>query len=158
MNLNMTQPEILEPEITAMGNCQSCGELVQLGTAKCPYCGMLLDRQRMMESAKANFAITQAISSANTIRTFRPAAFLVLLIAVGRFAMGYSFKSNFLLTAVWVFPLITVVRWFMKHGGIHSADEEYLEAKKQMKSALILWLAVNLLNWITLAMVIGRTQ
>ncbi|HQR32576.1 MAG TPA: zinc ribbon domain-containing protein [Blastocatellia bacterium] len=158
MNLNMIQPEILKPGITAMGNCQSCGELVQLGTAKCPSCGILLDQQRMRESAKVNFAITQAISSANTIRTFKPAAYLLALIAVGRFFLDFRLRNNFLLTIVWAFPLITIVGWFMKHGALNSVDEEYLESKKHMKSALILWLVTNILNWITLVMVIGRTQ
>ncbi|MGH9800626.1 MAG: hypothetical protein ACRD82_09700, partial [Blastocatellia bacterium] len=92
--MNLIQREILDPEITATGNCQSCNELVQLGTAECPYCGTLLDQQHMLDSAKANFAITQAISSANTIRTFKPAAYLLILIAIGRFATAYSLKGN----------------------------------------------------------------
>jgi hypothetical protein len=153
-NVNFLQKEVLQPEITVMGNCRACGELVQVNTPKCPYCDTLLNQQSLMDSAKINFVVTQAISSANTIRTFRPAAYLLILLSLGRFVLEHSFR-NLLFVVVWLFPLFTVLRWFMKHGGLNSSDTEYLEAKKQMKSALILWLAATLINWVTFAVAIG---
>lgn len=152
--MNFIRKEVLQPEITVMGNCQACGELVQVNTPKCPYCGTLLDKQSLLNSAAANFVVTQAISSANTIRTFQPAAYLLILLSISRFAFDHFFRSV-LFVIVWMLPLFTVLRWFMKHGGLNSSDAEYLTAKKQMKSALILWLTANLINWITFVVTIG---
>lgn len=156
--MNLLQKEVLEPEITATGNCHSCNELVQLGTVKCQYCGTLLDQQRMMASARENFVITQAVSSANTIHTFRPAAYLFIAIAVGRFLMDYSVRNNLLISVMWFLPVATIIGWFFKHGGRNSSDEDYLESRKKMKSDLLLWLAINILNWIALAVVFSRTK
>ncbi|MDX2042935.1 MAG: hypothetical protein SF097_17085 [Acidobacteriota bacterium] len=156
--MDFLQKEVLEPDITATGNCHSCNELVQFGTPKCPYCGTLLDRQRMLASVQENFYITQAVSSANTIRTFRPAAFLFLLIAIGRFLMDYSLRNNLFMTVLWFMPVVIIVAWFFKYGGRTSKDDDYLESKQKMKSDLLLWLAANILNWITLGVVFSRRK
>ena len=156
--MNLLNKEVLEPGVTATGNCHSCNELVQLGTPQCPYCGTLLDKRLMYDSAVENFYITQAVSSANTIRTFRPAAFLLLIRAVGRFLMDYSLRNNLFLTVLWFMPVVIIVAWFFKHGSRTSKDGDYLESKQKMKSDLLLWLAVNILNWITLGVVFSRRK
>ena len=153
--MNFFHKDVLEPEITATGNCPSCGEFVRFGLPKCPHCEALLNKQQMLESAQENFRITQAVSSANTIRTFRPVAYIFIVVAVGKFLL--DMRS----IAIWLvcfFPLLAVIRWFFKHGGWNSTDEDYLEAKKKMKSDLLLWLALNLLNLIAFAVMAGRTK
>lgn len=156
--MDLLKREVLEPEVTATGNCHSCNELVQLGTPKCPYCGTLLDKQRMLASAKENFRITQAVSSANTIRTFKPAAYLFIIVAIGRLLLDYSVRHNLFISVMWFLPVLTIVGWFFKHGGRNSTDQDYLESRKKMKADLLLWLAINILNWITLAVITGKTK
>ena len=156
--MNFLNHEVLDPETIVTGNCPSCNELVLWGTPTCPYCGMLLNKKQMLESAVKNFYITQAVSSANTIHTFRPAAYLFIAIAVGRFLMDYSVRHNLFISVMWFLPVATIVGWFFKHGGRNSSDEDYLESRKRMKSDLLLWLAINILNWIALAVVFSRSK
>lgn len=147
--------DVLEPKITVMGNCPSCGEFVRWGLAQCPQCETLLDKEQMLKSAQEHFRITQAVSSANTIRTFRPAAYIFIAIAVGNFLLA---SRSIAIWLVCFFPLVAVIRWFFKHGRWYSANEDYLEAKKKMKSDLLLWLALNFLNLIWLTVRVGRTK
>ncbi|MFN0109744.1 MAG: hypothetical protein ACKVZH_12895 [Blastocatellia bacterium] len=152
--MEFLKKEVLEPEITATGNCHSCCELVQWGTPKCPYCGTLLDKRRMYDSAVENFYITQAVSSANTIRTFRPAAFL-FIVALGLSLMGSGSPA---IKFIWPLALIVIIRWFIKHGRINSTDADYLEAKQKMRVDFFLWLAINILNLIVFIVLIKRTK
>lgn len=152
--MNLLNKEVLEPEITLTGNCHSCHELVQFGTPKCPYCGTLLDKRRMYDSAVENFYITQAVSSANTIRTFRPAVFF-FIIAVG---LSLVDKSRAILLFLWPLALMVIIRWFIKHGRINSTNADYQEAKQKMRSDFLLWLAINILSLIAFVVVIKRTR
>src|SRR5262249_19513698 len=73
---------ILEPDVTATARCHDCNEVVLYERTRCPYCGVALDRRKMRASAIESVAVSRAISSANTIRTFNPAAVLFLIISI----------------------------------------------------------------------------
>jgi hypothetical protein len=146
---SMMNKDVLDPAITATARCHGCNEIVLLGTRQCPYCEMELDQKEMQARALKSVKIDQAITSANTIRTFNPAIFLLFIIALLRLVMDFGFQLNLYATFLWFLPAVTIVLWFIKHGGWKSFEEDYLTSKKAMKMSLLGWLAGNVLNWIT---------
>jgi len=106
-------------------------------------------------SADENHAINQAISSANTIRTFNPAAFLFLAaLAFNAFMSSRPSKSmlrsDLTLTAMAIFALGTIIVWFVKHGRWPSTEPDYRDAKKEMRKSAALWLGMNIVNAVVL--------
>ncbi|MEP7338422.1 MAG: hypothetical protein ABI977_11860 [Acidobacteriota bacterium] len=150
-NLTGFDKNILSPDITATAKCHACNEVVLYERTECPYCGVKLDRQKMQASANESHAINQAVSSANTIRTFNPAAFLFLIIAMISAFMSNRpsrsmIRSDFTLTAMAAVALGVIVVWFVKHGRWPSAEPDYQDAKKEMRKSLAIWLGMNLVN------------
>lgn len=150
-NLTGFDKNILSPDITATARCHACNEVVLYERTQCPYCGVNLDPQKMQASANESHAINQAVSSANTIRTFNPAAFLLLIIWVFSAFMsdrpsGSMIRSDFTLTAMAAFALGVVIVWFVKHGRWPSAEPDYQDAKKEMRKSFALWLGMNVVN------------
>ncbi|HKX29693.1 MAG TPA: hypothetical protein VJ302_18530 [Blastocatellia bacterium] len=136
----------MEPEITLCGNCPGCRELILLGTEKCRYCGLELDQEQLYQSAIRNFVITQAISSANTIRTFDLAVFFFLGCTAILYLGDYGIRFEILATSCWLSPLVLIARWYFKHGRWPTDDEEYQRSKKEMRSGFFLWTATHFLN------------
>lgn len=148
MNLDKN---ILDPDITATARCHGCNEVVLYERTHCPYCGIELDRHKMRASAASSHAVGQAISSANTIRTFNPAAVLFLIVSIFspllfREASEWPVRFDFYFSFVAVTSLVIVGRWFVKHGRLQSAEADYQAAKKAMRKSFALWLVVNLVN------------
>jgi hypothetical protein len=134
---SMMNKDVLDPAITATARCHGCNEIVLLGTRQCPYCEMELDQKEMQARALKSVKIDQAITSANTIRTFNPAIFLLFIIALLRLVMDFGFQLNLYATFLWFLPAVTIVLWFIKHGGWKSFEEDYLTSKKAMKMSLL---------------------
>ena len=136
----------LEPEITLCGNCPHCHELILLGTEKCRYCGLELDQEELYQSAIRNFVITQAVSSANTIRSLDLGVFFFLGSIAILYLGSYGIQFEILVTLIWLSPLVLITRWYFKHGRWPTDDEEYRRAKKEMRSGFFLWSAAHFLN------------
>lgn len=93
--------------------------------------------------------IDRAISSANTIRTFNPAAVLFLLAALINPYLEWAdspIRFDYYFTYLCIAAAFVVGKWFWTHGRLQSQDPEYQLAKKTMRKSLILWLAVNIVN------------
>lgn len=121
----------LEPEITPYGNCPRCRELVLFGSTHCPYCDLELDQEEIFPSVIVNFVITQAISSANSIRTFDMGVIIFIGMIVSRYFVNYGLWVDIGLSSFWLLPLWMIVRWYFKHGRWEIDDEEYSHAKKK---------------------------
>lgn len=153
MNRGLLDKNILEPDVTVTAKCPACNEVVLYGRQQCPYCGARLDWEKMWSSVRSSFAIDQAISSANTIRTFNPAAVMFLLMPPLNLLLNVSgspIKYDVVFTILCLLSLAVAGRWFLKHGLWPMQEPEYKAAKRAMRKSLALWLAVNLLNVIFL--------
>ncbi|MDQ3014006.1 MAG: hypothetical protein M3X11_25295 [Acidobacteriota bacterium] len=139
---------LLNPEISLTAKCHTCQEVITYGLEKCPYCGIRLDQEEMTISAFNCFAINQAITSANTIRTFDPAAPIFLAVILLRVLIDIPSWYEFISSVFWLFPVLVIAGWFQQHGKWISKDEEYLSAQKAMKSSFQVWMAVNILSLI----------
>jgi hypothetical protein len=146
----MMDKNILDPEITLIAQCHTCNEKIIYGIEKCPYCGIMIDYDDIIPSIVNNFVIAQAISSANTIRTFDMAVIFFLGTSLIRYIIDYPTWIDIVMSALWVMPLIIITRWHFKHGRWESADPDYLLSKKQMKWAFKLWLVANAFNIIVI--------
>ena len=156
----MQDKNFLEPEITLTGECHTCGEPIIYGREHCLNCGIEIDHDELAPSVINHFVITQACSAANSIRTFDVAVFIFLghaiLRAVIQSILNYPLWIDILASAFWVLPVLTITRWFRRHGNWDSQDQDYLFARKEMKSALWLWVAANIINGIVIW--IGRAM
>jgi hypothetical protein len=148
--MNMDK-NILDPDITATARCYGCNEVVLYERTQCPYCGIELDQEKMRISAIDTHAIDQAISSANTIRTFNPAAVLFLIISIVhpfllRDTSGFPIRFDLTITFVAISSLVIVGSWFVKHGRLQSMEPDYDAAKKAMRKSFALWVVMNIVN------------
>jgi hypothetical protein len=142
----MRNNDFLEPEITLVANCHTCGEMVRFGLEKCANCGITLDQEEIFPSVIVNFVITQACSSANSIRTLDVGVLLFLGVSLMRYVIDYPLWFNLIASVFWLGPLVMILRWFHKHGRWNIADQEYEFAKKEMREGLRLWLAAHIFN------------
>lgn len=144
---------ILNPDITVTARCYACNEVVLYGREQCPYCGIKLDQEKMRISAMNNFAIDQAISSANTIRAFNPAAVLFLIVSVIPPYLSWArspIRFDFAFTLICISAVMVVGSWLGKHEQRPSPEPEYQEAKKAMRKSFTLWLVANIVNVVVL--------
>jgi len=140
----------LEPEITPYGNCPRCREMVLFGSTHCAYCGLELDQEEIFPSVVANFVITQAISSANSIRTLDIGVIFFIGAIIIRRLMDCGLWFDLGTSLFWLAPLWVIVRWYFKHGRWESDDEEYNFAKKEMRAVFLLWAGAHFFNAIVI--------
>jgi len=142
----MFDRNFLDPEISLVGKCHTCNEQILFEHEFCPQCGIKIDHEDMAPSVVNNFLITQAISSANTIRTFDIGVYIFLGASVIRFMIDFPLWYCVVTSLSGAMPLIIILRWFHRHGRWETRDGEYLTARKEMKKSLWLWLAANAVN------------
>ena len=149
---------ILNPDITVTARCHACNEAVLYGREQCPYCGIELDQEKMRISAMNHFAIDQAISSANTIRAFNPAAVLFMILSVINPYLSWArspIRFDFAFTLICISAVMVVGSWLGKHGQLQSPEPEYEAAKKAMEKSFTLWLVAQIVNIVVL--IVGRS-
>jgi len=142
----MLDRNFLDPEISLVGKCHTCNEQILFEQEFCPQCGIKIDNEDMVVGVVNNFLLTQAVSSANTIRTVDVAAYMFLGVSVFRFMFDFPLWFDVVTSLFWVTPMITIGRWFRRHGNWETRDGEYLTARKAMKKSFWLWLAANAFN------------
>ncbi len=144
---------ILNPDLTLTARCDACNEVMLYGREQCPYCGITLDQEKMRISAMNNFAIDQAISSANTIRAFNPAAVLFLIVSVITPYLSWirsPIRFDFAFTIICIYAVMVVGSWLAKHGQWQSPEPEYEAAKKAVSKSFTLWLVAKIVNLVIL--------
>ena len=145
----MLEKNILNPKVSLIADCHTCGERVLFGREVCPYCGITLDLEDLFPSAAINYVLTRAISSANDIRGGNIAVFLSLGITVFALLGDMPFWFHLLNCSGWG-VLIIILLWFWKHGRWRINDREYESVKREMKGSLRMWLIANAFNLIVL--------
>jgi len=146
VNLEMLDRNFLDPEISLVGKCHTCNEQILFEQEFCPQCGIKIDHEDMAVGVVNNFLLTQAVSSANTIRTLDVGAYIFLGASVFRFMFDFPLWFDVVTSLFWVTPMIIIGRWFRRHGNWETRDGEYLTARKAMKKSFWLWLAANAFN------------
>jgi hypothetical protein len=142
----MFDRNFLDPEISLVGKCHTCNEQILFDLEFCPQCGIKIDHEDMAVSVVNNFLLTQAISSANTIRTLNVAVHFILGVSVIRLMIDFPLWYNVVTSLSGAIPLIIIPRWFRRHGRWETHDKEYLAARKEMKKSFWLWLSANAVN------------
>ena len=141
-----------DPEITLVGKCHTCNEQILYGLEFCPKCGIKIVHEDMEISVVNNFLLTQAVSSANSIRTLNVGVHFFLGTSILRFLIDYSFWFDVVTSLTWFIPLFVIMRWFLRHGRWESNDVEYLTSRKEMKKSFWLWLAAHAVNCLLIGM------
>jgi hypothetical protein len=152
VSLKMFDRNFLDPEISLVGKCHTCNEQILYVQEFCPQCGIKIDHEDMAPSVVNNFLITQAISSANTIRTLNIGVHLFLGVSVLRLMIDFPLWYDVVTSLSGAIPLIIIPRWFLWHGRWETRDKEYLIARKEMKKSFWLWLAANAVNSVLISM------
>jgi hypothetical protein len=142
----MLDRNFLDPEISLIGKCHTCNEQILFGQEFCPQCGIKIDHEDIVPSVVNNFLLTQAISSANTIRTFDVGVYIFLGVSLIRFMIDFPLWYDVVTSLSGVIPMIIIARWLLRHGNWETRDVEYLTARKGMKKSSWLWLAANSVN------------
>jgi hypothetical protein len=148
----MFDRNFLDPEISLVGKCHTCNEQILFEQEFCPQCGIKIDHEDMALSVVNNFLITQAISSANTIRTLNVGVHFFLGASVIRLMIDFPLWYDVVTSLSGALALIIIPRWFRRHGRWVTHDEEYLTARKEMKKSFWLWLAANAVNGVLIGL------
>lgn len=129
-------PEPLAPVIT----CPSCGETLMYGDEQCRFCQVTIDYKYARESASTNALVTQAIKSANIIRSLRNLLYFLLAMAV--FGALTATPSTVLVTfIVSIVNLCAPIQWYRHFGKLSVDDAELVRAKKNMRVEVYMWCA-----------------
>ncbi|HEX8175526.1 MAG TPA: hypothetical protein VF543_10435 [Pyrinomonadaceae bacterium] len=129
------------PDVHPFVECPNCKQLLEYGAEKCPRCREEIDSDYALLSAIIVHHNTQAVSLANTIKTAEPAA----IISIGTTIYAYFLGMPALFALTFFLPILSlliILIWFFRFGRFKIGDDEYLKAKREMRSSLKLWLGL----------------
>lgn len=110
------------------------------GDKQCRFCQATIDYKYALESASTNALVTQAIKSANIIRSLRNLLYFLLAMAV--FGAVTASPSTVLVTfIVSIVNLFAPIKWHKHFGKISTNDPELIRAKKDMRVEAYVWCA-----------------
>ena len=130
--------------------CPSCGETLLFGDTKCRYCQTMIDVEYAEKSAHSQARITNAVKSANTIRSLRLLLYFLLAMTVFAFLIDPPYLKILLLIST--LNLFGPIGWLRKYR--HASDHpEVVKARKDMRLELYFWLGAIVLQataWLVL--------
>ncbi len=132
MSENLYEPDT--PTIT----CPACGETLLYGVKSCRFCQHAINPVYAKKSVAAQAILTQAIKSANTIRTLRNLLYLQLGLTIVAFLWDPSYLYVVLIVSI--INLFGPIRWLRKYGRGDLDNAEIVKAQKDMKIELYFWL------------------
>ena len=110
------------------------------GDKECRFCHATIDYNYARESASTNALVTQAIKSANIIRSLRNLRYFLLAMAV--FGALTATPSTVIVTfIVSIVNLFAPIKWHKHFGKISTNDAELIRAKKNMRVEVYMWCA-----------------
>jgi len=133
--------------ITATILCPSCSETFLFGDTKCRFCQTTINQRYAQESAQSQVLVTNAVKSANLIRTLRNLLYILLAITVFAFFQDPTYLQVLLLFSV--LNLSGPIGWLRKYRRA-SDHPEVVKAAKDMRIELYLWLGGIALQTIAL--------
>jgi hypothetical protein len=142
----MSESLLKTPAVDPFVECPNCQQLLEYGAEICPRCREEIDPDYGLVSAVVVHHNTQACSLANSIKGFDSFVWIALIGSLLMYAIDmYTFGSLalFHLILMWpIIPLLVIVVWFYSFGWFKIGDEEYVRAKREMRSSFLLWLAI----------------
>jgi hypothetical protein len=132
--------------------CPQCNETIDSSAETCRFCGNTVDHEAALKAAAVLTKVNQACSDAKYMRSTAVAIPVFLLIRLVPFFGGVGVVGFYGLTVgvpVWA------LRWWIKFGKLASEDNEYVSARKSVRTIGIIvsaTLAVFILIPIILAM------
>lgn len=143
-----------KPAVVPFVECPHCKQLLEYGAERCPRCREEIGSDYAFASAVVVHHNTQACSLANSIKGFDPFIFIALIGSLLIYAIDiYAFGSLtlFYFILVWpAVPLLTILVWFYRFGRFKIGDEEYVRARRDMRSSFMLWLAILAVQFIAI--------
>lgn len=156
----MTDPLLKGFPVHPFVECPNCCQLVEFEAERCSRCREPIDRDYAALSATVVHYNTQACSLANHISgfdAFVPLALIgsVLIFVVDLYVSGRPKLSLFL--PLWsLIPLLGISFWFFRFGRFKIGDDEFLNARREMRRSLLFWLVVLVVQ--ILAIVVWRLR
>ena len=141
----MSESAFSKPPVHPFVECPNCRQLLEYGAPNCPRCLEEIKPDYALLSAIIVHHNTQAISVAKTISSFDAFIPLALIGSVFIFVIDwYAFggPGNFFAIFLWSgIPLLAILVWFARFGRFKIGDEEYMQAKREMRRSFCFWLA-----------------
>jgi len=125
--------------------CPNCWRLLSYGTEYCHHCREELSEGYAFISTAIETLKTAGSDHARTIASLNPYAVMVVIVSLVLFAFSIATREigvSYLIPFMSVAPLLAVLLWFYRYGFVADTDEEYLNAKREVKHALKLWLLI----------------
>jgi len=141
----MSESVFDRPPIHPFVECPNCRQLLEYGVPHCPRCREEIEPEYALVSAVVVHHNTQAIAVAKTISSgdaFIPLALIgSILIYLGDWYIFGGPRGNFLLLFFWPsVPLLAIVVWYFRFGRFKIGDEEFLQARKELRRSFCFWL------------------
>jgi RNA polymerase subunit RPABC4/transcription elongation factor Spt4 len=145
----MSESMFKSPPVVPFVECPNCKQLLEYGAEKCPRCREEIDADYALLSAVIVHHNTQAVSLANTIKTAEPAAIINIAVSIYVYFLGIPaiFSLSVLMP---VLSLLVILIWFFRFGRFKIGDEDYLKAKRDMRSSFKLWLGLLIVQLLVL--------
>ncbi|HVQ36420.1 MAG TPA: hypothetical protein VMS31_02740 [Pyrinomonadaceae bacterium] len=151
----MSESLLKGPDVYPFVECPNCQQLLEYGAEICPRCREEISSEYGLISAIVVQHNTQACSVANSIAGFEafiPVALVGSMVIFAIDLYGSGSPTLFPLILIWpTIPLIAIAVWFFRFGRFRIGDDEYLKARREMRKSLLLWLAILLVQAVTLA-------
>ena len=145
----------LRPPVHPFVECPNCRQLVEFGAEKCSRCLEPIDSQYAVVSAVIVHHNTQACTVANAISGFDAFIPLALIGSIVIFVIDLYVSGRptlFLFLPTWpLIPLLVIIGWFFRFGRFKIGDDEFLKAKREMRSSFLFWTVVLIVQILVIA-------
>lgn len=133
------------PPVHPFVECPNCHELLELNATLCPHCREEINEEYAIASALIVHHNTQAVSFANSITATDAVIPLALIGTVAVYGIDWLAAGPARVSTALLFwpamPLIAIVVWFLRFGRFQIGDEEYVQARREMRRSFAFWLA-----------------
>jgi len=151
----MTESLLKLPAVVPFVECPNCKELLELGVATCPRCREEISSEYALVSAVVVHHNTQACSLANSIASFDAFIPLALVGGIAIYAIDWWVSDAPRISLgilFWpIMPLLAISLWHIRFGRFKIGDEEYLQARREMKRSFAFWLAMLIVQLLLVA-------
>lgn len=129
--------------------CPNCNEIINDSMETCRFCSAPVDKQAAAFAADIQSRVNQACNDASYLRIAAVAMWIFLGLSVVPFlpVVGWGFLITFFVV------LILIVRWLIKFTGLRTRDKDYVQAKRSVIIAGVLWLVAIPVRFIIVPLV-----
>lgn len=152
-------------DITVFAECPSCHKLIKMksftdavleGSRNCPFCRVFIGKKEIIASCQSYLRVTKAIQSGEIFDTYKIISVIFALIFIEAAFISFGGgKFNFLIylmvsvsTLMLLGGFLNVRKWLSDYSRLQTFDKDFVEVKKKMRHAQIVWTWANILNFI----------